>query len=294
MRLTLHQLQVFATVAKYKNITQAAEHLFLTQPAVSNLIKQLEDIIGSPVLEIIGKKIYITAIGNLVEKTYYEIKNSLDTLEVNINQLQGCIKGNLNIAMVSTAKYFIPKIVGQFQQLHPHINIQLQIATQQDVNKAIDVNTCNFAILSELPLDNNYHLQKFAKNPLVIICHPTHALSKKRNINISDLKNERWLVREAGSGIRLETEKLLRAHTIQPNFTMELSSTEAIKQAVMANMGIALVPKLSLAMELALKLVDILQVKHFPIEKEWYLVYPKTKKLTSIANEFINYLLKNF
>ncbi|MAZ77177.1 MAG: LysR family transcriptional regulator [Legionellaceae bacterium] len=290
-RITLNQLRILAAVAETGSVTKASTAVFLTQPAVSTSMKLLEEHFGTALLEIINKKAHLTQAGQAVYEAHRHIKEELEMLEQTIADIKGCLQGVLNIAMVSTAKFFVPHIVGEFMKEHPKIETKQKILNRHDVLFALQNNHCDFAIMSQLPGNIPFITHRIAENPLVMIASPENPLCKKQRIEVKDLVEEKCIVREQGSGIRQSIEALFSKKNLVPTIAMELSSTEAIKQMVIANIGIGIVPKLSLKTELELGKLKILNVVGTPITEHWHVVYLKNKKLPPLVKKFIEYLL---
>ncbi len=290
--MTLHRLKVFSAVAEHKSITGAAKKLHMTQPAVSIQLKQLEEHYGLALINIIGKKIYLTEAGKKVYERYKKVAQELENLNTDIAQLKGAIQGKLQIAVVSTAKYFIPALLGTFHKRHPGVDVQLVVANRQDVIKRLENNEDDMVILSQLPKNIGIIGQPFLEDTLVIAAPPDHPLAAKKSIDIKLLEKEPFIVRETGSGTRMAMEKIFQKHHLHPNIIMELGSSSAIKQAVMAGFGISMLSKMSLEQELASKKLAILNIKHFPVKHPWYIVYLKDKKLSPLAKNFIEFLFE--
>lgn len=290
--MTLHRLKVFSAVTEYKSITAAAKKLHMTQPAVSIQLKQLEEHYGISLINIIGKKIYLTEAGKKVYDSYKKVSYELDNLKSDIADLKGAVHGKLQVAVVSTAKYFIPALLGAFHKNHPKIDIQLVVANRQEIIHRLEKNQDDMVILSQLPKKIPIIGQPFLEDSLVIAASPDHPLALKKIVDLKLLEKEHFIVREAGSGTRMAMEKFFHKHDMNPRITMELGSSSAIKQAVMAGFGISMLSKMSLQQELALKKLSILNVKHFPVKHPWYIVYLKDKKLSPVAKNFIEFLFK--
>lgn len=288
--MTIHQLKVFATVVELKSVTLASQKLHMTQPAVSIQLKQLESKYGLPLIEIIGKKVHITHAGNKVYATYLSIAQSLNSLEMEISQLKGFIKGELKIAVVSTAKYFIPKLLGDFHKKYPHVEIKLVVSNREEIIQRLFENKDDLIVLSQLPQNINIKAHKFLEDSLVIPAPLNHALCKQKNLTFKDLALEPFIVREPGSGTRMMMEKLFEKYNINPNIIMELGSSTAVTQAVIAGFGLSIISKMSIEHELALKKLTLLKIKNFPVKHPWYLVYSKGKKLSLTAINFLKFL----
>lgn len=288
--MNFHRLNVFAAVAELKSITAASKKLHMTQPAVSIQVRQLEEYYGLPLIEIIGKKIHLTEAGKKIHSAYHKIAENIELLNMEVSQLKGDLKGTLRIAVVSTAKYFIPKILGEFNRDYPHIDIQLKVANRQEIVDRLEKNLDDLVILSQVPKKMPIVAEQFLEDSLVIVAPPGHLLTKKKKIDIKTLANEHFIIRESGSGTRMVMERLLRKYHLHPNIIMELGSSSAIKQAVMAGFGISMVSHMSIQNELALKKLFILDIKHFPVKHPWYVVYSKGKVLSPATKNFLRLL----
>ena len=295
MSITLNQLKTFLTVVEQGGITLAANTLYMTQPAVSIQIKQLETHFGLPLLEVVGKKIHLTQAGKLLYEAAKEIRNLLTTLETELSNIQGCFKKKLNISAVSTAKYFIPSLLGNFHKLYPDVEIRLKVANRGEVLERLKSNDDDLVVLSQLPkkFPASIVVQKILNDALVVPAPPNHPLAKKQNILFKELKNEPFIAREPGSGTLIAMNKLFNKAKFRPKITMELGSSSAIKQSIIAGFGLSLLSKMSIEQELALKKLVILNIKGFPIQHPWYIVRLKNKKLTPIMVNFIKFLQEN-
>lgn len=290
MALTLHQLKIFAAIVEYGGITAAARKLHLTQPAVSIQVKQLENHYGLPLIEVIGKKIHLTEAGKKLYKTSQETAERLNALEMEFSQIQDCLKGRLSVAVVSTAKYFMPRLLGEFHHQHPHIEISLKVTNRGEVLERLQNNCDDLVIMSQLPKRVPIVAEQFLEDELVIPAPPGHPFAKKRRILLKELGNEPFIFREPGSGTRMVMERLFNKHRLNPRIVMELGSSSAIKQAVMANFGLSILSRMSLEQELTLKKLVILDVKDFPVRHYWYIVHLKGKVLSPVAINFLKYL----
>ncbi|MFO7799348.1 LysR family transcriptional regulator [Rhodohalobacter sp.] len=289
MSFTLHQLDVFASVAKNKSITKAAKELFMSQPAVSIQVKKLQEHFDIDLIEVIGKQLYLTDAGVELYNSQKKIKSELKSLEMALDELKGVMKGKLSIVVVSTAKYFMPYILGKFRDELPHVQISLKVTDRIEVASQLKENACDLAVFSQLPEGIALEQIGFLSNPLVLAASPNHDLANKKNIQWEDLKKYDFLIRETGSGTRLVMESLLNQESINPKIVMELSTNEAVKQAIMAGIGISLVSRYSLLNEEKMGKISVLDVKGLPYVNNWKLVYPKGKKLSPVARSFIQF-----
>ncbi|MGB6296261.1 MAG: LysR substrate-binding domain-containing protein [Rivularia sp. (in: cyanobacteria)] len=287
---TLHQLRVFEAAARHSSFTRAAEELFLTQPTISMQIKQLTKSVGIPLFEQVGKRLYLTEAGRELFATCKEIFNTLAQFEMKVADLKGLKQGQLRLAVISTAKYFIPRLLGSFCQLYPGIEISLQVTNHEGILERMTTNQDDLYIMSQIPehLDINY--EAFLENPLVVLAPVNHPLAGERNIPISKLTNEPFIMREPGSGTRRAVQELFDKEDVKVKVKLELGSNEAIKQAIAGGLGISILSRHTL-MPYAEDLT-ILDVEHFPIKRNWYMVYPNGKQLSIVGRTYFEYLLE--
>ncbi|BAC88942.1 LysR family transcriptional regulator [Gloeobacter violaceus] len=289
---TLHQLQVFQVVARHRSFTRAAEELFLTQPTVSMQIKQLTRAVGMPLFEQIGKRLFLTDAGRELLATCEEIFTRLAQFEMTVSDMQGLKKGQLRLAVVTTAKYFAPRLLGPFCQRYPEIDISLEVANRGRVLERLAENLDDFYIVGQVPEDLNVEMHPFLDDQLVVIAPYHHPLALQRNIPASRLVQEPFLMREPGSGTRMVVQQFFEERRLTPRVKMELGSSEAIKQAVIGGLGIAVLSHHALASEGALHHLAILNVEGFPIRRHWHVVYPAGKRLSVVARTFLQYLIE--
>lgn len=290
MNFTLHQLYVFGMVARHKSMTEAARRLHMTQPAVSIQIKQLQESIDIPLVEVVGRKIYLTEAGERLYEVYQNVSRDLESFDAAISQLKGGLKGRLTISSASTAKYFLPYLLGEFQSRYPQVSISLKVTNRNEVLHHLSQNEYDLAVLTQLPDDNSIAAIPFLENPLVMGAPPEHHLAEERAIPIDKLKEESFIFREVGSGTRMVMESYLEENEIEVNPVMELGTNEAVKQAIMAGIGLSIISKLSLDNELYLNKISILDMPDFPISTHWHILYKKEKKLTPVTKNFIAFL----
>lgn len=286
MKITLHQLQVFEKVAKNGSVTLAAHALHMTQPAVSNIIRQLEDHYGCQLIEVIGKKLYLTAFGKALLSGCQELQSVLTNTETTLQMLKGGMTGTLAIATVSTAKYFMPHLLGAFKAEYANVHFKLKVCNREEVIARLETNEDDFVIMSQPPNMISVDCADFYEDELVIAASCNHPLKNKTDLTLKSLANAPWIIREPGSGTRIAMLKIMNKYKMVPNVEMEISNNEAIKQAIIANIGISILSKQSINMELKNKSLCLLPVKGFPIAHKWYLVKNKGKQLSPIAEKF--------
>ncbi|AFY78545.1 MAG: LysR family transcriptional regulator [Hydrococcus sp. C42_A2020_068] len=292
IQATLHQLVVFETTARHGSFTRAAEELFITQPTVSSQIKQLTKAVGLPLFEQIGKRLYLTEAGKELLATCQEIFERLDNFEMKVADLKGTKQGKLRLAVITTAKYFIPRILGSFCQQYPGIDISLKVTNHQLIQKRMMENEDDLYILSHPPEDMDLSTQSFLDNPLVVVAPRNHPLAMERNIPIQRLNDEPFIMREAGSGTRHAVQQLFARHKVIVKVRLELGSNEAIKQAIAGGLGISVLSQHTLLGEGSNSELAILDVQHFPIKCRWYAAYLTGKQLSVISQTFLDYLVQ--
>ena len=291
LNFTLRQLQVFEKVASHLNYSRAAEELYLSQPAVSMQIKQLEENIGLPLFEQMGKKIFLTEAGRELFHYSRNIAQQLAEMKAVFDEMKGLEQGKLTLSVVNTANYFTPRLLAKFCQMHPNINVILQVANRDAVLKQLADNSTDLAIMGQPPDGLDISAEPFLDNPLVVIAAPTHPLAKLKRVRLAQLAQETFLSREKGSGTRSAMERVFAEHQIQPRISMEMETNEAIKQAVQAGMGLGILSLHSIELELETKRLAMLKVEHFPLLRHWFVAHRANKRLSSAALAFKEFLL---
>jgi DNA-binding transcriptional LysR family regulator len=291
LHLTLRQLQVFESAATYLNFSRTAKQLFLSQPAVSMQIKQLEENIGLPLFEQMGKKVFLTEAGRELFHYSRNISQQLSEMEAVFDEMKGLDKGKFTLSVVNTANYFTPQLLAKFCQRHPNINVNLQVANRDAVLKQLADNATDLAILGQPPDGLDISAEPFLDNPLVVIAAPSHPLAKLKRVKFARLAEETFLSREQGSGTRSAMERVFAQHKIQPHISMEMETNEAIKQAVQAGMGLGILSLHSIELELETKRLAMLNVEHFPLLRNWFIAHRSNKRLSSAALAFKEFLL---
>ncbi len=292
LHLTLRQLKVFESVARHLSYSRAAEELHVTQPTVSMQIKQLEDNISLPLFEQLGKRIYLTEAGRELYQYSRLISQQLSDMEVALDELKGMERGKLNISVVTTANYFATHLLAKFCQRYSGVTVSLNVSNRETVLKQLSDNLIDLAIMGQPPDGLDIDSESFMENPLVVIAPPDHPLCQERKIPVQRLEKEIFLVRESGSGTRGAMERFFAEHQIKINKGMETDTTEAIKQAVQAGMGLGIMSQHTAELELETNRLRILDVQGFPIIRYWHVVNRKNKRLSGVANAFREFLLK--
>ncbi|TVU54124.1 MAG: LysR family transcriptional regulator [Arthrospira sp. PLM2.Bin9] len=292
IQATLHQLKVFEAVARHGSFTRAAEELLITQPTVSSQVKHLSQAVGLPLFEQIGKQLYLTDAGEELQATCHDIFQRLEHFEMTIADLKGAKQGRLSLSVVTTAKYFIPRLLGSFCQNYPAIDIALQVINHQQITQRMLANQDDLYILSQPPEDIDLCTKAFLDNPLVVVAPSNHPLVGKTQIPIEALNNEAFIMRESGSGTRRAVQKLFDKSKVSVRVRLELGSNEAIKQAIAGGLGISVLSKHTLNSDGDRGELTTLDVVGFPIQRCWYAAYLNGKQLSVVAQTFLEYLLE--
>ncbi len=289
--VTLRQLQIFETVVRLGGYTRAAQALHLSQPAVSMQIKKLNDSLGHTLLEKRGNQIQPTSVGIEVYIAAQDILDRMDSLSNAATELDGEIKGVLRIAVITSAIYFMPHMLGAFIARHPQVEPQLVVTNRANVLERLKSKQDDLVIMGQVPRQLVVEAEPFIDNELLVVSPPDHPLCKLENITLQQVSQQRLLLREPGSGTRLAMERLFSEHELTINPYMQLGSSEAIKQAVMAGLGISVLSRHSLRLELAGEHIVILDVDEFPLIRRWYAVHLKGKTLSLVASAFLDFIL---
>lgn len=291
MNVTFRQLRLLEAVARNSSFTRASEELHLTQPAVSTQIKQLEEEVGMPLFEQMGKKIFLTEVGKEVYAFSRAIAQQFRDIESVLDDMKGVKRGTLSLTVTSTGKYFAPYLLAAFLKRYPGTQVHLEVTNREEVVQQLQDNTPDMAIMGTPPDNMELRSQAFMQNPLVIIAPPDHPLVGVSRVPLSRLVEENFILRERGSGTRNAVERFFQQRGVKLNTSMEMSRNEAIKHAVMAGLGLGIVSLHTLEFELALNRVAILSVEGFPIMKEWYMVHRNGKRMSPIAQAFHEFVL---
>ncbi len=293
MHFTLQQLKLFESVARNGSYTRAAEELHLSQPAVSIQVKRLESQLDLQLFEKVGKKVLLTTAGRKVLQASAAILDQVDWLKDAIDEINGSVTGPLQVAVVTTAKYFMPHLLGSFLQQHPAVEPSLKFTNRARVVDRLFNSEDDFVVMGQIPQSDRLVSYPFLNNILGIVAPVDHPLVGESAIPLEQLLDERFLMREPGSGTRSVFEQQLEQHNlskIEPY--MELGSSEAIKQGVMAGLGIAIVSHHSIQLELESGKLALLDVEGFPLIRRWYAVHRKGCKLSLAAQTFLEFMLE--
>jgi LysR family transcriptional regulator, low CO2-responsive transcriptional regulator len=291
MNITMRQLQVFRAVARHLSYTKAGAELHLTQPAVSMQIRQLEDVLGLPLFEQIGKRVQLTVAGQELIGYSRRIADQLEEIRDLFDALRSGEYGTLRLAVPGTANHFTTRLLAAFRREHPGVSFRLDVANRQGVLELLAENETDLVIMGKPPDDASLVSERFMDNPLVVIAPPDHLLAGRRATPLDELKDETFLVREPGSGTRSAMERFFSARGITLTTPMALASNEAIKQAVSAGLGLGIVSLHTLELELSATRLVTLDAEGFPIMRHWYLVHRKGKRLAPVVEAFSAFVL---
>ena len=289
-RATFHQLRTLEAVARLGSITQAARELHLTQPTVSVQIQELQSAVGVALLEPAGRGIRLTEAGRLLQQTALQMTALWRTFEDDLQALQGLERGKLRIAGVTTTEYFIARWLKQFSDQHPGIDIDLSVDNRGAVVRRLERDDTDLAVMMMPPTALALESTPFLDNPLVLIGPCGHPWATRKRLPRQLLNDQRLLMREPGSGTRLATEEWLRRHAIHPDARMTLGSNEAIKHAVAAGLGLAVVSRHALAADPAQEGLAVLPLEGFPELRTWQLVWRRDRRLPLAAAAFVRHV----
>lgn len=289
--VSMRQLQVFAEAARTLSFARAAQNLHLTPAAVSLQIKQLEEIAGLALFERIGRRIYLTDAGDALLVHAHSVLHAVRDADETLDRIKGLRGGHITVGMVSTAKYFAPRLLARFKVQYPQVEISLFAHNREEVKGQLARNEIDMAIMGRPPQGMDTIARPFAKHPFVIVADPQHPLAARREISVADLREESFLVREHGSGTRSAMEQLFAHHNFSPRVGMVMSSNETIKQAVMASMGIAFISRHTIGLELATGYLKELDVAGLPVLRDWYVVYRQEKRLSPAQSALRAFIL---
>ncbi len=288
---TLRQLKVFEAVARHLSFTRAAEELHLTQPAVSTQVKELESHAGLPLFEQLGRKTYLTQAGVEMLRHSRAIIEQFREVDEAMQQLKGIAGGKLNVAVISAGDYFFPTLLAEFARRHPGVILNLTVHNRAELLHQLADNLTDLAIMVRPPDDMDTVNEPFSPHPYVIVAAPTHPLAHKRRIPMDVIVREPFIVRERGSDTRASMADGFGAWLAEINVAMELKSTETIKQAVIAGMGISFLSAHTVTLERQVGSLVVLDVQGFPVMLNWYVVHRRNKRLPPVASAFKNFLM---
>jgi DNA-binding transcriptional LysR family regulator len=296
MNMTFRQLRLVLALADTGSISAAARATHVTQPTASMQLREAANAVGMPLYEVIGKRVHLTEAGKELARTARAMSAEWEAFEQKIDGLKGLTRGRLKVAVVSTAKYFVPRLLGSFCATYPAIDISLEVLNRDGVVSRLADNLDDLYIMSMPPTDVDLEDQVFMPNPLVVIAPGKKAASKRaptdKTIDLSDLAGSRFILREPGSGTRMATDAHFRRLGFNPGLKLELGSNEAIREAVAGGLGVAVISRHALKGQASDGVVE-LNVRGFPLQSQWHVVHHKGKQLSPIAQIFRDHLLRS-
>ena len=291
MNYTLHQLQVFLKVAENESVTKAAEELHLTQPAVSIQLKNFQDQFNIPLTEVVGRKLYVTDFGKEIAAAAENILNEVHAINYKTLAYRGQLTGRLKISVVSTGKYIIPYFLAGFLKQNEGIELALDVTNKAQVIGSLERNEVDFSLVSVLPPNLQVEFEELMQNKLYVVGNTDHTFPKK-SYGTKLFEKLPLIYREPGSGTRYVMEQFIEENKLPVRKKMELTSNEAVKQAVLAGLGYSIMPLIGIRNDLKNGNLQIIPVKGFPITSTWRLIWMKQKNFSPVARSFLKYLQK--
>jgi DNA-binding transcriptional LysR family regulator len=292
MHYTLHQLQIFVKICETKSITKASEELHLTQPAVSIQLKNFQDQFEFPLTEVVGRKLFVTDFGKEIAQAAERILNEVHAINYKVNAYKGQLTGRLKISVVSTGKYVIPYFLSEFLKKNEGVELVMDVTNKTKVLETLNNNEVDFALVSIVPDNIQVEQIELLSNQLFLVSDKTFKVGKKP-LDTTIFEHLPLIYREAGSGTRHTMEKFLNNNKIPVRKKMELTSNEAVKQAVIAGIGSSIMPLIGIKNELLNGELQIIPVKGLPITSNWNLIWLKNKNFSPAASAFLEYLREN-
>lgn len=290
---TLRQLKVFEAVARLLSYSRAADELHLTQPAVSTQVRKLEEHAGLPLFEQLGKKIYLTDAGAEMLQAARSIIEQFEAAEEAMSLFKGIPGGRLNVAVISAGDYFFPHLLVEFARRYPGVRLNLSVHNREKLLAHLAGNLTNLAVMARPPQDKEIEALPFAPHPYVVVAPPGHPLAGRKRVPMARLLREPFVVREQGSDTWNSMQEAFGAQLAHVNIAMEIGSTETIKQAVMAGMGLSFLSAHTLSRELQARSLVVLDVQGFPLMQQWYVVQRRHKRLAPVDQAFKEFLLQD-
>ena len=292
MNITFRQMRLFLALAETGSVSGAAKLMHVTQPTASMQLKDITESVGLPLYEVVSKKIYLTDMGKELATTARAIAQNWDSFEQNADAVKGLSRGKLKVAVVSTAKYFMPRLVGSFCQKYPEIDVSLEILNRDGVVQRLRDNMDDIYIMSKPPSDLDLSDEAFMPNPIVVIASTMDPLVKRVGVPLNELSKKRFILREKGSGTRMAGDQFFSKKKFRADVRLELGSNEALKESVAGGLGLGLVSKHALHGLMKEHGVGIVDVEGFPLPSAWHIVHPASKKLSPLALAFKQHLLE--
>lgn len=293
MNITFRQLRLFVAFADTGSVSAAAKAMHVTQPTASMQLKDIATSVGLPLYELVGKKIYLTDVGKELAATARSVAQAWDSFEQGVDAIKGLARGKLRVAVVSTAKYFMPRLIGSFCKRHPAIDVSLEILNRDGVVHRLRENLDDLYIMSMPPADMDLGDAVFMPNPIVVIAPNSDPLAKRKHVPLVALAQHRFVLREKGSGTRMASDQYFRQMKFRPDVRLELGSNEAVKESVAGGLGVGVVSRHALHGLQKEHGVSVIDVEGFPLPSAWHIVHPANKKLSPLATAFKQHLLED-
>ncbi len=292
MNYTLHQLEIFHKIAALKSVTKASEELFLTQPAVSIQLKKFQEQFNIPLFEIVGRRLYITEFGEEIALAAEKVLNEVSTINYKALSYKGELAGKLKIAIVSTAKYAMPNFLTEFLSENPGVDLTMDVTNKAEVMRSIENNDVDFAMVSTIPKNVKINRIELMENKLYLVGGKQYK-SIEKNLSIKVMEQLPLIYREQGSATRNAMERFIASHKISTYKKMELTSNEAVKQAIIAGLGFSIMPLIGIKNELKSGDLQVIPVKNLPIITNWNLIWLRSKNLSMVAKKFEAHINEN-
>ena len=290
MRMTLRQLRIFNEVCDLRSYSRAAEEMALTQPVVRLQIRQLEELVGQPLFEYVGKKLYLTEAAEALQAASKDIFGRLENLDMQLSDMQGSLQGQLKLAIESSCKYFVPHLFAAFKRHYPEVSLNLTVVNRALVIRRLSDNRDDLVIMSMVPQDMGLEFLPFLNNPIVAVAPPDHPLCSHTSLNLRDLEPWPLLTREPGSGTRRACEEYFKEKRVHFTQTSEVSSSEAQRECVVAGLGLAMLTRHAVCQELATGALVELPVAELPLYRSWCVVQGRDKRLSPVAHAFLAFI----
>lgn len=287
------QLQALLLVARHESVSRAAEALHVTQPAVSLQLRMLEEAAGTPLTRKVGRGIQLTAAGEVMVEFAERILRLWEEATDEVAALKGVISGTLRIGAITTAEYLLPPMLVRFTTERPGVRIKLQVGNRNEIVHMLSKHEIDLAIMGTPPRELRTNAARFARHPMAFIASPDHPLMKKKLVSLSDIMDANLLVRERGSGTRTTIERLFKESGYPLRIGSELSSNEAIKRMVVANLGVAFLSVHACTLEFEAGLVKMLPMDENPVEADWYVMHLSDQHIPTVAAAFQDFVIEN-
>ena len=286
---TLPQLRLFEATARLGTFTRAAQELHMAQPTASVQIRKLSETVGVPLFEQVGKRLYLTDAGRRLHESCKEVFRAFTTLDESLAGMRALDSGRLRLAVSTTGICFAPRLLGAFVGLHPGVETSMQAHNRQTLVNRLANNEDDLYLFADAPEMEDVVAQELLPNPLVVLARDDHPLASDKNIPFECLAREPFLIREEGSGARRITMRLFGERGLAPKIRMELPTNEAIKEAILAGLGVTIMSRHTFGLDPESSRYVCLDIEGFPLENHWYLVYPQGKQLSPVARAFLDF-----